>query len=137
MQIHLHWKDPAVVSQFKTGVSLHSHTNLSEESLDIIPRYTERIPYLGRSIKAQERKYLEKTGKPLDFAHAFWTPPLSPLQALQLEAKQITSLGLKPLVSLSSKPPRGRRCRSNGPSPSALRISTSASTTWPARPPTA
>src|SRR5450432_946596 len=100
-QIHLYWKDHSVVSQYKTGVSLHSHTNISEETLDIIPRYTEKIPYLGRSIKAQQQKYLELTGKPLDFSKAYWTPPLSPLQALQLESKQITSHGLKALVSLS------------------------------------
>src|SRR5882724_9002082 len=99
--IHLLWKDPSVVSKFRTGVSLHSHTNWSEESLDIVPRYTERIPYLGPSIRAQQKKYLESTGKPLDFARAYWTPPLSPLQALQLEAKQISAQGLKPLVSLS------------------------------------
>ena len=101
MQINLSWKEPSLVSKYKTGVSLHSHTNISEETLDIIPRYTEKIPYLGRSIKAQQRKYFEATGKPLDFGKAFWTPPLSPLQALQLESKQITSQGLKALVSLS------------------------------------
>ena len=101
MPIHLSWKEPAVISRYKTGVSLHSHTNISEETLDIIPRYTAKIPYLGRSIKAQQRKYLALTGKPLDFGAAFWTPPLSPLQALELESKQITDHGLNPLVSLS------------------------------------
>jgi hypothetical protein len=100
-QIHLYWKDPSAISRFRTGVSLHSHTNLSEETLDIIPRYAERLPYLGRSIEAQQRKYFAQTGKPLDFARAFWTPPVSPLQALELEAKQISGYGLKPLVSLS------------------------------------
>lgn len=101
MQIHLYWKEPSVISRYKTGVSLHSHTNLSEETLDIIPRYTEKIPYLGKSVKAQERKYFEQTGQVLDFAKAFWTPPLSPLQALELESKQISAHGLKPFVSLS------------------------------------
>ena len=101
VNIHLSWKEPSVTGRFKTGVSLHSHTNLSEETLDIIPRYTEKIPYLGRSIKAQQRKYLEKMGKPLDFSNAYWTPPLSPLQAWQLESKQIHDLGLRSLVSLT------------------------------------
>lgn len=78
-QLHLYWKDHSVVSQYKTDVSLHSHTNVSEETLDIIPRYTEKIPYLGRSIKAQQKKHFERTGTPLDFARAYWTPPLSPL----------------------------------------------------------
>lgn len=100
-QIHLSWKDANVASQFRTGVSLHSHTNLSEETLDIIPRYTEKVPYLGNAVKAQQREYQRHTGKVLDFGNAFWTPPLSPLQALELEQRQITGLGLKPLVSLT------------------------------------
>ena len=101
MNIHLSWKETSFISKFKTGVSLHSHTNISEESLDIIPLYTGKVPYLGRAIKAQQRKYEELNGKPLDFGKAFWTPPLSPLQALQLESKQITDHGLNALVSLS------------------------------------
>jgi len=41
-------------------------------------------------------------GSIVDFGRAFWTPPLSPREAFQLEAQQIeTKLGLRALVSLS------------------------------------
>lgn len=40
-------------------------------------------------------------GKPVDFARAFWTPPLSPVAALCLERKQIEAIGMQPLVSLT------------------------------------
>ena len=92
---------PGAADRFRTGVSLHSHTSLSEESLDIIPRYTEKVPYLGNAIREQQRLYFERYGKLLDFGRAFWTPPLSPRQAWDLESSQIQRLGLRPLVSLS------------------------------------
>jgi hypothetical protein len=99
--IHLYWKEPAAVTRFKTGVSLHSHTNFSEESLDIVPRYTAKVPYLGSAVRAQTDRYERLHGKPLDFARAYWTPPLSPHQAHALEERQIAACGLKALVSLS------------------------------------
>jgi hypothetical protein len=37
----------------------------------------------------------------VDFARAWWTPPLSPACALRVERKQIADLGLRPLVSLT------------------------------------
>lgn len=101
-QIIVSWTRPGAEKAFKTGVSLHSHTNLSEESLDIIPRYTARVPYLGSEIRKLERRFQEHTGRPLDFARAFWTPPLSPRQSFELESTQIAhDLGLHPLVSLT------------------------------------
>jgi hypothetical protein len=95
------WTHPQAAESFRTGVSLHSHTNLSEESLDIIPRYTEKVPYLGSAIREQQRLYRQRTGQELDFGRAFWTPPLSPRQAWDLESSQIQKLGLRSLVSLT------------------------------------
>ena len=37
----------------------------------------------------------------VDFARAFWTPPLAPACALSLERKQIADRGLAPIVSLT------------------------------------
>jgi len=51
------WQDADVPGEFRTGVSLHSHTMYSEESLEIVPRYTARIPYLGDAIRRQESIY--------------------------------------------------------------------------------
>jgi len=76
-------------NNLRSGVSLHSHTMFSEESLEIIPRYTSKIPYLSRAIQRQSAESKAKTGHDLDLSRAFWTPPLSPPQAYRLEEKQI------------------------------------------------
>lgn len=101
-RFHLLWKDRRVFSQFRTGVSLHSHTMYSNESLGMIPRYTHNVPWLGPAIRKQEDLYLRNTGQKLDFNRAFWTPPLHPQQAYLLERTQLEKeLGVAGLVSLS------------------------------------
>jgi hypothetical protein len=91
-----------VPSHFRSGVSLHSHTMFSEESLEMIPRYTSKVPYLRRAIERQQAEYGGKNGRDLDFSRAFWTPPLSPRQAYRLEEKQIQRQFQMPaLVSLT------------------------------------
>lgn len=96
------WKEPRVADGFRSGVSLHSHTMYSEESLDMVPRYTEKVPYLGQAIRRQEQAYRRKNQRPFSFADAFWTPPLAPRQAVRLEEKQIQrKFALPALVSLT------------------------------------
>ncbi|MDQ2713081.1 MAG: hypothetical protein M3Y24_12785 [Acidobacteriota bacterium] len=100
--LQFYWKDASVPSSFRSGVSLHSHTLFSEESLDMVPRYTARVPYLGRAVTRQQAEYNLKTGQHLDFRHAFWTPPLTPRQAYRLEEKQIQrKFRLPAMVSLT------------------------------------
>lgn len=95
------WK-PCVPCGFRSGVSLHSHTMFSEESLDMVPRYTGSVPYLGAAIRRQEAEYSAKKGQDFDFGKAFWTPPLAPRQAYRLEEKQIhRRFELPALVSLT------------------------------------
>jgi hypothetical protein len=85
------WQSPSVDRGFRSGVSLHSHTTYSKESLEMIPRYTARVPCLGRAL-----------GHHLDFKQAFWVPPFSPRQAYRLEEKQIARrFQLPALVSLT------------------------------------
>ncbi len=96
------WRNRRAASGYRTGVSLHSHTMYSNESLGMVPRYTRKVPFLGARIREQERLYLENKGFPLDWERAFWTPPLNPQQAVQLERAQLQSeLGVAGLVSLS------------------------------------
>ena len=96
------WQDTDVPAEFRTGVSLHSHTMYSEESLDMVPRYTARIPYVGDAVRRQENIYGRANGRPFNFNDAFWTPPLAPRQAYRLEEKQIQrQLHLPALVSLT------------------------------------
>jgi hypothetical protein len=86
---------------FRTGVSLHSHTCASRESLDFIPRICGKVPLLRTLERAYRRRYEQIHGLPLDYMQSWWTPPLTPPEALQVESRQIESLGLQPLVSLS------------------------------------
>ena len=68
----------------------------------MVPRYTAKIPYLGRAIRQQEREYHLKNQKHFSFGDAFWTPPLAPRQAYRLEEKQIQrKFKLPALISLT------------------------------------
>lgn len=94
--VHFSWRQEQVSGRFRTAVSLHSHTLHSKESLDFIPRYAAKVPFLGAAI---ERARKERC---IDWRRAWWTPPLTPRQAFDVEAGQIkNSLQLNPLVSLT------------------------------------
>lgn len=109
-QISCVWKQPDVTRSYQTAVSLHSHTNHSKESLLFIPEYAEKWALLRWGLK----KWCKKSGRPVDFARAYWTPPLPPQLAFEVESTQIeTGLGLSSLVSLTDHDSIG--------APSALR----------------
>ncbi len=95
-------QDRGIVSQFTTAVSLHGHTNRSRESLYFISEFASRRPVLRWALSQQERKARRKSAIQVDFFKAYWTPPLPPLEAFQVESKQIEEgLGLKSLISLT------------------------------------
>jgi len=94
------WKSPEAARNFRTGVCLHGHTMHSQECLDFLPRYLHYIPVVSQMVRQYQRP--GRNGQPaVDFSRAYWTPPLTPASALHLERKQIESLGLRPLVSLT------------------------------------
>ena len=68
-----------------------------------VPRYTARIPLVAHAIHAQERRYLCPPAPVVRSisGRAFWRPPLTPREALDLESRQIETLGLDPMVSLT------------------------------------
>lgn len=100
--LRLLWRDCSPQQRFRTGVSLHSHTLHSHESLGFVPQYTANVPLLAHAIREQEQRYLTATGRRLDFSKAYWTPPLAPHEAYNLEKRQIErDLDLKGLVSLT------------------------------------
>jgi hypothetical protein len=89
-------------SGFRCGVSLHSHTMHSREYLDRLPGYISRIPVASYVIEREIGRLHLYTGRIIDFRKIYWTPPLSPREAMNLEARQIEqSIGLPALVSLS------------------------------------
>jgi hypothetical protein len=91
------WRDADCAGQFSTGVCLHGHTMHSEECLSFLPRYLHRIPGVSQIVS----QYQQCPRPAVDFARAYWTPPLSPASALRLEQDQISKLRLHPLVSLT------------------------------------
>src|SRR5580704_13263374 len=93
------WKQPDAAAKYRTAVSLHSHTNQSKESLLFIPEFAEKWPALSWALKEQCKKSRRHH---IDFSQAYWTPPLPPKLAFELESSQIeTDLGLMSLVSLT------------------------------------
>jgi len=87
---------------FRSGVSLHSHTMHSREWLGRLPIYISRLPILSTIVEREVGRYHFYKGGTVNLRRAFWTPPLSPREALDLEERQIQSvLGLRALVSLS------------------------------------
>jgi hypothetical protein len=100
-RVHCFWQADSLPI-FRTGVSLHSHTLHSQESLEFIGRATQNTPWLGGAIRKQRAKYRAVKGRELDLRRAWWTPPLSARQAVDLEKKQINQiLGMDALVSIT------------------------------------
>jgi hypothetical protein len=95
------WCDQRAADGFRTGISLHSHTSQSRETLsflaDMGSRHTLFRPLLARMERRAEFNY----GVRIDYAAAYWTPPLTPKLAFDLESRQIEKLGLAPMVSIT------------------------------------
>lgn len=87
--VHFHWHSRNAHGKFGAGVSLHSHTLYSRESMDFIGRATANVPLLSGAIRKQEAIYRARKGCDLNLKRAWWTPPLSPLHAWELEKSQI------------------------------------------------
>src|SRR5579862_3942812 len=90
------WQESESARRFSTGVSLHGHTMHSEECLSFLPRYLHQAPGISQIVRGYERG-----PEAVDFARAYWTPPLSPASALRVERKQIENMDLRSLVSLT------------------------------------
>jgi hypothetical protein len=101
-QVHRFKKGSNLFSSYRSGVSLHSHTMHSKERLNRLPTYIEKIPIGGYIIERELGRLHLYKGWNFDFTKYYWTPPLSPREAYELESKVIEQeLGLNPLVSLS------------------------------------
>src|SRR4029077_2009223 len=109
-QISCIWKQPHIAGKYRTAVSLHSHTNHSKESLLFIPEFAEKRPMLRWALKEQ----CKRSVRAIDFSQAYWTPPLTPKRAFEVESNQIEiDLELMSLVSITDHDSIG--------APSALR----------------
>ena len=96
------WREPQAAKPFAAGVSLHSHTNQSRETLDFIAELSTDWGLLQPIMRFCERRCNRLTGIQPDYARSYWTPPLTPRLAFDLERSQIEDrLSLPGLVSLT------------------------------------
>ena len=100
-QISYLWRDEEATDSYVSGVSLHSHTNQSRETLDFLEALGKRIPWIAAVCGRLEHRAKRFHSVGVNYAEAYWTPPLTPKLAFDLESDQIAKAGLRPLVSLS------------------------------------
>lgn len=93
------WRDQRVPQAYRSGVSLHSHTNQSKETLDFIANLGNEYPAFQPLVARLERK--SDTGVAINFAASYWTPPMTPKLAFDLECRQIENLDVAPMVSIT------------------------------------
>jgi hypothetical protein len=96
------WREPNAAKAFRTGVSLHSHTSQSAETLDFIAELSTDFAILQPLMRWAEARSERCSGIRPNYARSYWTPPLTPRLAFDLERTQIEDkLSLAGLVSLS------------------------------------
>jgi hypothetical protein len=95
------WRDKDAPTGFRTGVSLHSHTNQSRETLDFLANFGNQFPVMRPLLSRMERRAEQYHGIHIDYAASYWTPPMTPKLAFDLEMRQIEKLGLAPMVSIT------------------------------------
>ena len=95
------WRDPNAPRGFHTGVSLHGHTNQSQETLDFLANFGNQYPVMRPLLSRLERRSQNNYGMRINYAAAYWTPPMTPKLAFDLESGQIEKLDLKSMVSLT------------------------------------
>jgi hypothetical protein len=96
------WREPRAAEGFSAGVSLHSHTNQSHETLDFIAELATDWGFLQPLIRWGEARCVRTSGIRPDYARSYWTPPLTPRLAFDLERGQIEEkLQMAAMVSLT------------------------------------
>lgn len=96
------WREPLAAKGFAAGVSLHSHTSQSRETLDFIAELSTEWGLLQPIMRWCEERCFRFSGIRPDYARSYWTPPLTPKLAFDLERGQIEDgLQLPGLVSIT------------------------------------
>jgi hypothetical protein len=96
------WREPHAADGFTAGVSLHSHTNQSHETLDFIAELSTDWGVLQPIMRWCEARCLKTSGIRPDYARSYWTPPLTPRLAFDLERLQIEDrLQMEAMVSIT------------------------------------
>jgi hypothetical protein len=81
---------------------LHSHTNRSRETLDFVVKVISSDGFWGHLFQWLEEIHSKHSVLKLDYKRAYWTPPLTPRLAFDLERRQIENkLHRSALVSIT------------------------------------
>jgi len=101
-RVHLLPSERSFAREFRSGVSLHSHTEHSREYLGGLPEYLGQMPVVSQFVRWEIEAYRGRHGgEAPDFSKAYWRGPVSAQLAYQLEAQQIEEMGLPAMVSLT------------------------------------
>ncbi len=95
------WSDQRAAQGFRTGVSLHSHTNQSKETLSFLATMGNQYPLLRPMLARMEQRSENNHGLRVNYKRSYWTPPLTPKLAFDLETSQIEKLDIGAMVSIS------------------------------------
>jgi hypothetical protein len=95
------WRDKSATQGFRSGVSLHSHTNQSRETLDFLANLGNQYPLIRPLLSRLENRSEAMHGLRVNYAASYWTPPMTPKLAFDLESQQIEKLDLASMVSIS------------------------------------
>jgi hypothetical protein len=95
------WRDTKLPQAFRAGVSLHSHTNQSIEPLAFLAKVGAQYPAMRQLTRWLEKSSQARDGLGISYASGYWTPPMTPKQAFDLEWEQIEKLGVAPMVSIT------------------------------------
>ena len=95
------WRDQIAHKGFRTGVSLHSHTNQSKETLDFLANLGCKYAMIRPLLARLENRAQSKSGIRVNYAAGYWTPPMTPRLAFDLESRQIENLDLESMVSIT------------------------------------
>ncbi len=95
------WCDRRAAQGYRTGVSLHSHTNQSTETLSFLANIGSRHSFMRPLLARMERRSAINHGLRVNYSAAYWTPPLTPKLAFNLECAQIEELDVAPMVSIT------------------------------------
>ncbi len=95
------WCDQHAAKGFRSGVSLHSHTNQSKETLGFLANLGARHHFWRLLLARLERRSEANHGVRIDYKKAYWTPPMTPKLAFDLETRQIEKLDVAPMVSIT------------------------------------
>jgi len=95
------WRDQDASKGFRSGISLHSHTNQSKETLDFLANFGNQYPAMRPLLSRLERRSEQVHGVRVNYAASYWTPPMTPKLAFDLERQQIEKLDLAAMVSIT------------------------------------